>query len=897
MLKKLFFCVCFIFLFFANSSWGQSGGQVVLDLREDKEFEHLETNVEMDDIISFSVSYFKDVKEYSDLLTGSSINKDFTNDIMSKYPNYSKKTAEQWQKYVRKGVRIYRWFEYWKNKAVSWVMDKELPIVVDDNQYEMGESEEYVESDNPVIIHDFKKVVAYSNSERDRLAAKEKYARDNNLIRPSELIKRYKKALVEKDWTALLGVEWHEFVSTFTEQEGVTADGIKNNIVAAVLTEKDGVEDGKIEGVVLIKPQEDGILLLGEYGNYKGLDISFEGSENIENISVSFVMPQLITVNKYQDISGYLTKFPVYFSGKVVDRNQKIKIKANVKGNICSGDNCREITVSPETVLIPKNETKDTPFASYIRTVKLNIPSERNAKEFEFGKLVLEKGKAGKTDNIRIDIGTDDAVLLKMFIVGNEAKYFSKPRLRIDNDKVVARFDLLNQLFDPTGKEITFWVYLGSNKQYLYTAKVEEVSVLDIENGSVSLGILGLAFLGGLMLNLMPCVFPVLSLKLLAFTKFGGLNKKQIRTNFIYNSLGILVSFLMIAMLLMFLKIAGYMIGWGMQFQNIYFLVIIIWVVVLFFAHILGIVNLRMLQIFEKVTKTKQVKGRVFEFLSGVFLVLLSTPCVAPYLGTAFGVALSGSVYDILVTVLMVGVGLAMPYISIAVWPQLALYMPKPGKWMNTFNNVMVFMLILTICWLISLLVAQTSFSQLWHWLGYVITFLISLSFRKTLLVEVDKLDRNDFKIILKRRFNIVFAVIVLILMSVSMFDAVWAADKRKTEISQTKMTMLDTIKIDDMVAQGHKVLVKVGADWCLTCKYNDIFAFNVEHIQDALVNNNVNVIEIDWTNYQAGILNFMQKFGRRGLPFYVLFSSAYPDGIVLPEIIDVYELQTLMEL
>ena len=85
---------------------------------------------------------------------------------------------------------------------------------------------------------------------------------------------------------------------------------------------------------------------------------------------------------------------------------------------------------------------------------------------------------------------------------------------------------------------------------------------------------------------------------------------------------------------------------------------------------------------------------------------------------------------------------------------------------------------------------------------------------------------------------------------------------------------MLDMAKIDDMVAQGHKVLVKIGADWCLACKYNDIFAFNIEHIQDALVNNGVNVIEIDWTNYQTGVLNFMQKFGRRGLPFYVLFSS-----------------------
>ncbi len=897
MLKKLFFCVCLFFVILMDSSFAQSGGQVVLDLREDAEFEHMKTDVAMDDIISFSANYFKDVKEYSDLLVGDNINKDFTKDIMSKYPHYGVNNAEQWQKYVRKGVRIYRWFEYWKDKAVSWIMDKELPVVVDDSQYEMGESEEYVESDNPVIIHDFKKVVAYSNSERDRLAAKEKYAKDNNLIRPSELIKRYKKAIVEKDWTALLGVEWRELVSTFVKQEGVTADGVKNNVVAAVLTEKDGAGDGKIDGVVLVTPQEEGIFLLGEYGDYKGLDISFDGSENIENISVSFVMPQLITVSKHQDISGYLTKFPIYFSGKVVDKSQKIKIKASIKGNICRGDSCREITVSPETVLTVKNETKDTPFASYIRAVKLNIPSDRNAKEFKFGKVVLEKGKAGKTDNLRIDVGTDDAVLLKMFIAGNEAKYFSKPRLRIDNDKVVARFDLLNQLFNPVGKEITFWVYLGSNKQYLYTAKVEEVSVLDVENGNVSLGILGLAFIGGLILNFMPCVFPVLSLKLLAFTKFGGLNKKQIRTNFIYNSLGILVSFLLIALLLMFLKIAGYMIGWGMQFQNIYFLVIIIWVVVLFLAHILGIVNLRMPQIFEKITRTKQVKGRLFEFLSGVFLVLLSTPCVAPYLGTVFGVALSGSIYDILVTVLTVGLGLALPYISIAVWPQLAFYMPRPGKWMNTFNNVMIFMLILTICWLISLLVAQTSSSQLWHWLGYVIVFLISLSFRKTLLVEVDKLDRNDFKIILKRRFNIVFAIIVLILTSVSMFDAVWAADKRKTEVNQTKMTVLDTIKIDDMVAQGHKVLVKVGADWCLTCKYNDIFAFNIEHIQDALESNGVRVIEIDWTNYQAGVLNFMQKFGRRGLPFYVLFSSAYPDGIVLPEIIDVYELQTLIEL
>ena len=133
-------------------------GRVVLDLKDDSYFAEVDTSNIMPTIISKGIKYVRDVKQYNEQLDGDNIEKNFSEDIKSKYPSYSDVQAEVWQRYVRKGVKVYRFYENIKNKVKKWVLEYELPIVVDDDQYEMGENEKYIESDEPLIIEKFKKV-------------------------------------------------------------------------------------------------------------------------------------------------------------------------------------------------------------------------------------------------------------------------------------------------------------------------------------------------------------------------------------------------------------------------------------------------------------------------------------------------------------------------------------------------------------------------------------------------------------------------------------------------------------------------------------------------------------------------------------------------------------------
>jgi suppressor for copper-sensitivity B len=469
-------------------------------------------------------------------------------------------------------------------------------------------------------------------------------------------------------------------------------------------------------------------------------------------------------------------------------------------------------------------------------------------------------------------------------------------RVGIDGSQIMVQFDVLDADYNPLGQEIGFWMNDGAHP-FETTLKVEKMSVMDMSSKHFSLGILGLALVGGLLLNLMPCVFPVLSLKLMAFTRFGGLNEAKIRRNFGLNSLGILSAFGLMAVVLAALKAMGYVLGWGMQFQNIYFMVAIIWVVTLFLAQVLGFINLKTPQLPTKVLQKTAVREKWFEFLSGVFLVVLSTPCMAPYLGTAFSVALAGNVAEIMLTVLCVGLGVACPYLLICAVPSVAAHLPKPGKWLNTVQVLMVVMLLITLVWLVSVLASQTAAVELWHWAIYIVLALVVLFFYKTVRLEIDKVEDRQLIVPLLRRFGRIFWGILIVLIGVSLFDVVQTAEKSRVVDNVSKVLTINEALIKENVAAGGPVLVKVGAGWCLTCRYNDALVFDEEAVQDMLTQKNVMIIDVDWTRYNAEVLKFMQKFGRHGLPFYVLFSKAYPNGVVLSELPSAEELSVLLEM
>ena len=597
-----------------------------------------------------------------------------------------------------------------------------------------------------------------------------------------------------------------------------------------------------------------------------------------------------------ENILLYSTKFPIYFEAKIVDVTKNAKVMATINASVCSENNCDLISLNPvlELKFDSDDNNEETTYSSYVTSVKMNTPDDIYKEKYKIVDLVWEKKNDGTLGSLRLDVETSDNTDFDVFIVGDELKYFAKPRFSLYKGGVTVRFDLRDITFNPLDKEISFWMSAGKSKQCIHTQKVEEVSFFDVNGGKMTVGVLWFAFLGGVLLNLMPCVFPVLFLKLLSYTKLGKLDVKQIRYNFILNVVGILTSFMIMALVLAGLKFFGRAIGWGMQFQNIYFLVTVLWTVIFFVYYVLGVFEFKT----PDVSKSMKVlnKGKMLEFWSGVFLVMLSTPCMAPYLGTAFGIALAGDVKSIITTVMVVGIGLSMPYILIALFPKIAFYFPKPDNWMRMITFCMSTLLVVTVVWLLSILVAQTSLSQIWHWILYAIVMFFVLYFWKAVKKEIKEIKDKNVAWIVYKKTRMILAVIIVALMGASFIDAGYATRQRKDYIKDNYASNIDLSNIKAMVNNDNQILVKVGADWCLTCKYNDFTTFDIDFIKNEFENNSVFVINIDWTKYQPQVLQFMQKFGRSGLPFYVLFSKKYPDGVVLPEIVNAYEIQSLIE-
>jgi suppressor for copper-sensitivity B len=224
------------------------------------------------------------------------------------------------------------------------------------------------------------------------------------------------------------------------------------------------------------------------------------------------------------------------------------------------------------------------------------------------------------------------------------------------------------------------------------------------------------AFIGGLILNLMPCVLPVLSLKILSVVSHGGKdNRLTIFRNFSASALGIMCAFWAMSAVLIGLKLAGETIGWGIQFQNPVFLVFLILMVLLFAANMWGIFEIPLPRFIAKNIPARHEHEPTLmgHFLTGAFATLLATPCTAPFLGTAVGFGLSGNAADIFAVFTMIGLGLASPYFILALSPGLFRYMPKPGAWMVTLKKILAVALVVTAAWLINVLVTISTTTAL----------------------------------------------------------------------------------------------------------------------------------------------------------------------------------------
>ena len=375
-----------------------------------------------------------------------------------------------------------------------------------------------------------------------------------------------------------------------------------------------------------------------------------------------------------------------------------------------------------------------------------------------------------------------------------------------------------------------------------------------------------ISLLAGLILNVMPCVFPVLSIKLMSV--FSS-NEHNARVSFVTTALGIISSFVLLGLIFLLLQYFKISIAWGMQFQQPYFLIFISLIIFLFMMNMFGqfeitlppqISNLS----FFGTTNNKNTK----DFFNGFFATLMATPCSAPFVGTAITAAFTQS-YAIGISIfLFMGVGMSLPYLLIALFPKSINYLPKPGKWMIYIKYLLGLLLLATVLWLFNILL---NFFNYYFIISLIIFFLL-LSYRQKIPFQK----------------NIISVFVLLVIFSSSSFS--FFQQNRVFEIEKDWLNFYD-ITFDKLINENKIVFLDITADWCATCQFNKINVLNSETIISLFKENDVTLIRADWTKPNDKINLFLEKYDRFGIPFNAFFSPNFPEGILLSELLSEKEM------
>ena len=376
------------------------------------------------------------------------------------------------------------------------------------------------------------------------------------------------------------------------------------------------------------------------------------------------------------------------------------------------------------------------------------------------------------------------------------------------------------------------------------------------------------AFIGGLILNIMPCVFPILSIKILRFVEHSENSSTNTLKYGLFYTFGAVLSFLLIALLLVILKSSGESIGWGFQLQ--YPLVISI----LFYLFVaLGFMFMSSLVFGSSLGNLgsfAQVKNESLEsFLTGVLAVVVASPCTAPFMGSAIGFALLQPSLNSFVIFLSLGIGFALPYLILSIKPSLLSFLPKPGAWMETFKQFMAFPMWASALWLLWVLSGQVDQD----------TVLMVLIGGLVISLSLWLLEKNTSEKVLIR-WSIRVLAIILVIGSISILPTQYSSKE-----NQAEMPIYSEALLNEYLSKNQLVFLNFTADWCITCKVNERVALNSEEVLSIMEQKNIKYLEADWTRKDADIARKLEEYDRTGVPLYLLFPSD-GDPIVLPEIL-----------
>lgn len=541
----------------------------------------------------------------------------------------------------------------------------------------------------------------------------------------------------------------------------------------------------------------------------------------------------------------------------------QIEIKANVKWLVCK-DVCIpeqanltvELPVSTQEII---DEQHKQMFKEARLKIPKQIPVEAHSNLGQENLLLsvdlpgLGMNRVTNVSYFPFSAGVINNSASQSFFV-NESGIFLELLLDEKVDKTTTSFDGIIVIDEDVGGELRSSFVIAPNHSDT------------IGLGVSFLAALAFAFLGGLILNLMPCVFPVLSIKILSLMELT--RGESLKIHALVYFLGVVLSFLLVAGVLLIFRAAGAEVGWGFQLQSPLVIGSLAYLFVLLGLNLSGYFELRFGWLgggFINVTRS----GYAATFFTGVLATVVAAPCTAPFMGVALGYAITQSDSIALVVFGSLGAGMATPYCLISVLPGLLERLPRPGIWMETLRQFLAFPLYATAIWLIWILSIQTSSDSILYILGGLLTLIFS--------IWVAKKYTNSFT-----RNVIVGLLAVAALASLTSLPTLSREARVKEDIN---VIPYSEEALQKALNQG-PVFINFTAAWCITCKLNELAVLKTKRIRNALADKGVQYMEGDWTTEDPEITKALESFSRTGVPLYLLYSKEGRKARVLPQIL-----------
>ncbi|MDY0871393.1 protein-disulfide reductase DsbD domain-containing protein [Dongia rigui] len=569
----------------------------------------------------------------------------------------------------------------------------------------------------------------------------------------------------------------------------------------------------------------------GDAGFAPSIDIS--GSTNVAALGIAYPVPHRFELFGLQTFGyGEEVVFPLTLT--VANPGAPVSLHARLRYLVCE-----QVCIPYEHDLsldLPAGPAQVSNDAALISRFQALVPDAGARARFALTGLTV----AGET--LSVTLRSDGLPFAKpdAVVEAPSGLYFDKPKVELLGDGHEARLSLPIQRDpggpDPASTALTLTVFDGMRalEQKIVPALfAAPAGGVQATQPATNLGpMLLVALLGGLILNVMPCVLPVLLLKLSHVLESAGAARNHLRASFVASAAGIVTAFGVLAGILIAIKAGGATIGWGIQFQQPLFLGALALLCLVLAANTWGWFQIQVPAIAGALGNlTDRAEPRrplLASFLSGVLATILATPCSAPFVGTAVGFALARGPQEIALIFIALGTGLALPYLAIAAMPGLVAWLPRPGAWMLWLKRAL------------GLSLAATGL-----WLGFILA-------QQTGLL---------------------------------------AATQRADGIAWTKF---DAAAIPGLVAEGKVVFVDVTAEWCLTCKANKEFVLTKAPVAGAL--GETMPMLADWTRPNPAISAYLAEFGRFGIPMNVVYGPKAPQGILLPELLSSDDVMTALK-